>query len=65
MIKLDLAPYCENCVEFEPIVDKNMVYDPGDVPILLGPILVQCEHRHKCREIFYYMEREKKNATQK
>lgn len=62
MIKLIVPDCCKSCEEFDPIVTKR----PEQVDtgyghlVLCGDTYVECEHRHRCKTIYEYLEKEKK-----
>lgn len=74
MIKLDVKPYCENCPDFEPWVEKEdetiTVTDPigysrdfglvPDVRVIHNcNTTVMCKHRHKCNCMMEHLEERK------
>ena len=61
MIKLNIEGYCENCADFEPVKDDYSMYGPDDMPWKVD-IVIGCEHRHRCRNIYNYMCKEKENG---
>lgn len=58
MIRLQVEEYCNNCSEFEPEVDRDMLYCDD---ILRGTKMsiietrVQCKHRSRCKSIKDYL----------
>lgn len=55
MIKLDVAAYCQNCPEFEPLVEqdtKGLLYDRS----LIVDTTIKCMHRDRCRSMWLYLE---------
>lgn len=56
MIKLDVAEYCHNCPEFEPLVEqdtKGLLYDMS----LIVDTTIKCAHRDRCRSMCRYLEK--------
>ena len=57
MIKLNLHEYCQECPEYEPLVDKceHRSCD-GTVRVTTT---VSCEHYERCGQIIRFLERQK------
>lgn len=55
MIKLDVAPYCQNCPEFESLVDKNVIGRISDIHIV--DTTIRCVHLDRCRNMWLYLEK--------
>ena len=62
MITLIVPEYCQSCTDFEPQVTQR----PEQVEtgygnlILYGDTYVECEYRNRCKAIYEYLEKEKK-----
>lgn len=61
MIKIKVEEYCNDCPEFEPRAIKikpQPIYDSiGKYVGMLGPMLVVCAHRNKCRSFMEYLQK--------
>ena len=58
MIKLDIQPYCQNCLNFEADVESpKRAYAGSDIAYQTDTI-VRCERRKYCENIKRYLERE-------
>lgn len=71
MIKLELKPYCENCPDFEPDVDKkeetltcqNYVGFMADTTVIHKcDTTIRCKNRNKCRCIMEHLTQENKKG---
>ena len=63
MIKLTVDPYCENCPEFEPDVDKDIhTYRSSDFR-LIGTVAecdttITCKHKLRCESMIRQLKKE-------
>lgn len=60
MIKLDTHEYCQDCVDFEPIViqrPERFNVSFGDFRYC-GDTIVECEYRRRCEAIHSYLKKE-------
>lgn len=63
MIELTIDPYCQNCPEFEPDVDKDIrTYRSSDFR-LIGPITecdttITCKHALRCKSMVRQLKKE-------
>lgn len=60
MIKLELEPYCQTCLDFSPDVSKPDRYRIHDDEIIVGDTIVQCEYRRRCAGLKRYLEKQLK-----
>lgn len=61
MITLIVPEYCQSCTDFEPQVTQRpeqLETGYGDI-ILCGDTYVECEYRHRCKNIYEHLEKEK------
>jgi len=50
MIKVEVEEYCQQCLDFEPEVEKPVAaYTDSDRYIYFGDTIVRCEYRHRCK----------------
>jgi hypothetical protein len=59
MIKLDVEGYCQNCLDFNPVVVRptRIIHHDGETEF--GDALVQCENRKRCAGIKRYLDQQK------
>jgi hypothetical protein len=63
MIELTIDPYCQNCPEFEPDVDKN-VYTLNSMdfrledPITKCDTTITCKHKLRCKSMMRQLKKE-------
>lgn len=59
MIKIKVEEYCNDCPEFEPeAIKPQPIYDSiGKYVGMLGPMIVVCAHRNKCRRFMEYLQK--------
>lgn len=56
MIKLDIAPYCADCLRFCPKTGVSKITD-GDAVVSVC-IYITCEHSRECKEIEKFIRKE-------
>lgn len=57
MIRLEVQPYCQDCVGFEADVKKpEKIYGEDDI-ITMGDTVVRCTRRNTCESIKRYLEK--------
>ena len=60
MIRLAVESYCEDCLVFDPDVDRpQKLYCGGDL-VSQTDTVVRCSYRYRCAGIRRYLEREMK-----
>ena len=65
-IELEVQPYCENCLVFEPDVERpTKAYTNFDEVLILSDTIVRCKRRNTCAGIKRYLEREMKKGEEK
>lgn len=65
MIRVEVEPYCQECLDFEPDLkrpEKTILYglDPCEKPIELVTVsdsIIRCKYRNRCRKIKEYLEK--------
>lgn len=59
-IRLEVQPYCEDCLDFEADVEKpNVYYANFDVVETYGDTVIRCSHRNFCERIKNHLEKQK------
>lgn len=53
MISLDIKPYCNDCLFFEP--EKSSIIYANNIPYM---VKVMCKNKRKCEAIESYLRRE-------
>lgn len=48
MIKLVVEPYCQNCKEFEPDFEKQVLYSDTPKRMEICNTVIFCQHRDRC-----------------
>lgn len=57
MIKLEVEPYCEDCLIFDAEVESpQKMYCGGDL-VSKTDTIVHCSHRHTCTNLMRYLKR--------
>ena len=61
MIRLEVQPYCNNCLEFSPDVEKPSVCegwtsDGRTERYIYGDTIIRCANKHKCDLIKKHLE---------
>lgn len=57
MIILTIDPWCDNCKEFEPHVEQDVMYGDDEIDRVFTDIT--CKHRHRCQNIKNFIEHQK------
>ena len=55
-IRLEAAPYCATCADFDPVSEKDIRWSNGEAYV--AGISVRCVHAARCREIETYIREE-------
>ena len=56
MIRLEVQPYCDNCMAFEPDVERPIaLYADGKIIDRMGDTIVRCQHRERCKSLVDYI----------
>lgn len=56
MIILKVKDYCQQCLEFEPDVQKPTAVCIDNERRLIGDTIITCEHSDRCEQIKNYLE---------
>ena len=57
-IKLEIQPYCENCMIFDADVERPTKLYGNDLPVHQTATVVRCSRRNTCAGIMRYLEKE-------
>lgn len=61
-IRLDVQPYCSNCLDFEADVMKpeRVNLYSRDTPVYgtLGDTIIRCKHANRCSNLVRYLNRQ-------
>ena len=63
MIKLHIKGYCENCTEFKPETQTNVMH--GLEGMVYSDTSVTCKHAQRCECIREFIEKEMKKKAEK
>lgn len=59
MIRLEVQPYCESCLDFEPDVIRPVkAMSFTDEEILISDTIIRCEHAKRCENIRRYLQQQ-------
>ena len=63
MIKLDVCEYCQNCLEFEPVVTNfpELLYADGLLLSVVGDTVIKCKNHYKCETLYNNLKKENNN----
>lgn len=59
MIRLEIQPYCDNCLNFDPDVKEPQRFYCGSDAVSQTDTVIRCSHRNECERLLRYL----KNAT--
>lgn len=57
-IKLDVRPYCENCMIFDADVERPTKLYGNDLPLHQTDTIVRCSRRSTCAGLTNYLRKE-------
>lgn len=72
MIKLEIEPYCEECMNFSPDVvkpEKSILYGfnhntgEREEVVSVSDTIIRCEGRRNCSNILRYLEKQMKGES--
>lgn len=58
MIILDIQPYCQDCLVFDPDVERPQKVYNLDEELIISDTVVRCSRRRTCAGIKRYLEKE-------
>lgn len=59
MIKVDIQPYCEKCLEFDPDIERPSRYFADNDEIFQSDTIIRCTHRKRCELIKRFLDKQK------
>lgn len=63
MIRLEVEPYCQQCLDFSPDVTKPDRLEFGDGTCVYTDTIVKCKYRKRCAGIKRFLEQQAKEST--
>lgn len=61
MITLDVKPYCQSCLDFEPDVEKPEKLYGESIEYIISDTVIRCRYRKRCEAIKRYLDKQKEN----
>lgn len=58
MIVLDIQPYCQSCLVFDPDVERPQKVYNFDEELIISDTVIRCSRRRTCASIKRYLEKE-------
>lgn len=58
MIVLDIQPYCQGCLVFDPDVERPQKVYNLDEELIISDTVIRCSRRRTCAGIKRYLEKE-------
>lgn len=58
MIVLDIQPYCQGCLVFDPDVERPQKVYNLDEELIISDTVIRCGRRRTCAGIKRYLEKE-------
>ena len=58
MIVLDIQPYCQDCLVFDPDVERPQKVYNLDEELIISDTIIRCSRRRTCAGIKRYLEKE-------
>lgn len=57
MIKIEVADYCNECMDFDPDVERpQKVYTLGE-ELIVSDTIIRCTNRNRCKNIARYLKK--------
>ena len=63
MIRVDVEPYCDKCLDFEPDVTKPERCKLKGAEFVFSDTIIQCKHRKRCAGLVRFLERQTKGEV--
>lgn len=57
MIKIEVADYCNECMDFDPDVERPQKIYSFDEEITISDTVIRCANRNRCRNIARYLKK--------
>lgn len=57
-IQLDIQPYCQGCLVFDPDVERPQKVYNLDEELIISDTVIRCSRRRTCAGIKRYLEKE-------
>lgn len=57
-IQLDIQPYCQGCLVFDPDVERPQKVYNLDEELIISDTIIRCSRRRTCAGIKRYLEKE-------
>lgn len=64
MIRVEVYPYCHQCLKFIPDVEKPAVYYADNDIAAASDTVIRCTRRHTCEILKKYLEEQMKDKPQ-
>ena len=61
-IKLEVQPYCENCLVFDADVERPTKLYGGDMPLYQTDTVIRCSYRKCCAMLIRYLAEESRKG---
>lgn len=57
MIKIEVADYCNDCMDFDPDVERPQKVYSFNEELIISDTVVRCANRNRCRNIARYLKK--------
>ncbi len=57
MIRIEVADYCNECMDFDPDVERPQKAYSFDEELIISDTVVRCTNRNRCRNIARYLKK--------
>lgn len=57
MIRIEVADYCNECMDFDPDVERPQKVYRFDEELTISDTVVRCANRNRCRNIARYLKK--------
>lgn len=56
MIRLEVQPYCDSCLDFEPdVIKPQKIVDSFNCTYVVSDTIIRCEYAKRCENIKRYL----------
>lgn len=65
MIRIDIQPYCDDCLDFTPDVDSPVSYDADRRIVRQSDTIIHCKYRNRCKNMVRYLQKQLEQGKRK
>lgn len=58
MIRVDVQPYCDNCLGFEPSIERPQKYFADNQAVAQTDTIIHCKYKTRCEAMVQWLRRQ-------